>query len=86
MLAARRALQEANKALVDAELEMVNEEDELDKVDSEIVRLDEQVANALRREMMVLGVLQPLPDDQEIALGHTDFSFLDSAAPIPGVD
>lgn len=42
---------------------MVNEENELDKVDSKIVRLDEQVANTLRREIMVLGVLQPLPND-----------------------
>lgn len=86
LLAARQALMEANKALLEAESSVMKEEDALDKIDSELIRIEDFVGSALRREMLTLGVLESMPEDQQIALGDTDLSFMDSSCPVAGVD
>lgn len=78
--AKRQALLQARRALLEAESCFALTEEEDLKIREELARVKDKSNNMLRREMKALGVLDRLPESQEIALADPDLNWSESQA------
>lgn len=61
-------------------------ETEQHSLEESIADLDDRTERMLKREMLALGVFDKLPDEQEIALGDVDMSWLDHGLNVQQID
>ncbi|KAK5087301.1 hypothetical protein LTR70_007244 [Exophiala xenobiotica] len=75
----RKAMLEAQKALAEAEEEQVS-------IEESIAELDDRTERILKRKILALGVFNRVSDEQEVALGDSDMSWLDHNFHVQQVD
>jgi hypothetical protein len=73
VIEARKARMEADAVLAAAESSAADAELEETQFQDEVARLNELSHCLLRREMLALGVMEPLDNEQEVALAEPDF-------------
>jgi len=65
------------KAMIDAQRALAEAEEEQHSIEETLAELDDRTERMLKREMQALGVLNSLPEQEEIALGDSSLSWLD---------
>lgn len=75
MQVAREALIKAQAELSAAEVSVSSLEEEGVEIDENIAALEERSRSMLRREMLALGVLDPMPEGSSVAFAEPGFVF-----------
>ena len=86
LVASQRALLEAQQASLKAQEALAAAEEEQAGIDESIAELDDRTERMLKREMLALGVFDRVSDEQEVALGDGDMSWLDHNFHVQQVD
>jgi len=69
----RKTLMDARKAMLDAEQKSAAAESEEADLLESLAALEDKSSRMLKREMQALGVMNPLDNEQEVALAEPDF-------------